>query len=328
MKSFARHSFRLAAGLWLVQLVAALAAPGPAELSTSRQADASTANVTGSPVDLFREMLAAKPAERAAMLSIYPPERKERIEAKLEEYQLLPPELREQRLLVTELHWYLMPLMKTGATNRAAQLAAIPPTVRPLVKDRIEIWDILPPPMQTEVLEHETAMRFFVGKDSRTVQPALGEMPQNSRPELEVKLSRWQSLPASERQAMYARFQKFFELTEQEKQKTLEMLPEDERELTARAVDEFEKWPKTQRDEYVAAFQKFEQMTPVERAQFWKSAAQWQKLSPAEQQACRDLVKRLAQSPPLPPGFQPAGQKGAPRLPAPPRTGPNASPLN
>lgn len=321
MNSLLRHSF-LIAGAFLLRVVAVSAAAGP-------EADVSRANVPGSPVDLFREMLAAKPAERAALLSIYPPERKERIAAKLEEYQLLPPELREQRLLVTELHWYLMPLMKTGATNRPAQLAAIPAGVRTLVKDRIEIWDILPPPMRTEVLEHETAMRFFVDKDSRTtLQPGLGEGTQSSRPELDAKLSRWQCLPVSERQAMYARFQKFFELTEQEKEKTLEMLPDDERQLTARTVDEFEKWPKEQRDQYVAAFQKFEQMTPAERARFWKSAAHWQKLSPAEQQACRDLVKRLAQSPPLPPGFQPATPKGAPRLPTQPRSTPNAAPLN
>ena len=33
-----------------------------------------------------------------------------------------------------------------------------------------------------------------------------------------------------------------------------------------------------------------------------KNAERWQKMSPEERQACRDLVQKLAQMPPLPPG--------------------------
>src|SRR5690242_7150383 len=79
-----------------------------------------------SPVDFFRDLLAMNPAEWRNFLTNRPPETQKLILAKLHEYASLKPEECKLRLEVTELHYYLVRLLATPATNRAFQLQQIP----------------------------------------------------------------------------------------------------------------------------------------------------------------------------------------------------------
>src|SRR5580765_302730 len=114
--------------------------------SLSLQAQSTTnaaGPVTGkSPVAIFRELLAMSPQERQAAIAVRPPDIQKRILEKLSEYEILPGELREQRLRETELRWYLRPLMEESPTNRTARLALIPEEERPLVEERLQAWDL------------------------------------------------------------------------------------------------------------------------------------------------------------------------------------------
>src|SRR4051812_4211960 len=105
-----RRKFFLAAGVAVFCAVSSLAQSGGAK----------------SPVALFRELLAMSPEERNGAIAIRPPDIQKRILEKLQEYEILPDELRELRLRETELRWYLRPLMDEPRTNRAAKLALIP----------------------------------------------------------------------------------------------------------------------------------------------------------------------------------------------------------
>jgi len=100
----------------------------PADVSTNK-----------SPVALFRELLAMTPDQRQEAIAIRPPDIQKRILEKLNEYELLPGELRELRLRETELRWYLRPLMDEPQTNRAAALARIPAELRAQVQERIDM---------------------------------------------------------------------------------------------------------------------------------------------------------------------------------------------
>ena len=124
-----------------------------------------------SPVDLFRELLVMTPAGRNNYLTNRPPAIRARIVAKLREYEALDPNERELRLRATELRWYLLPLLQVSPTNRAARLAAIPDDLQPLVKKRLQQWQILPPPMQAEFMESERALRYFTHVDSSNSPP-------------------------------------------------------------------------------------------------------------------------------------------------------------
>ncbi len=257
-----------------------------------------------SPVERFRQLLAMTPAERELSLSNYPASVKARILEKVQEYELLPPDYRELRLQVTELRWYLLPLMKASPTNRATQLKKIPGPFQKLVADRLQEWDIMPPSLKDEVLEYETTMHYFVGRGC-VVQPQMTveNLSEKERSELEHKLAQWQELPWDQRRQMYGSFQHFFDLSDEEKQKTLEVLSEPERQKTEEILGPIEQWPKSSQGKYIAAFREFASMSPEARQQFMKGAERWQKMSPEERQAWRDLVHQLSEMPPLPPGF-------------------------
>ena len=194
-----------------------------------------------SPVDLFRELLALTPAERENYLTNRPPEIRDRILAKVREYEALDPNERELRLRATEFRWYLLPLMHESPTNRAARLAAIPDDLRDLVKTRLTLWDILPPPLQKEFFENERALRYFTHVDLPN-SPPMPPMPPghgwHHGPQ-DPDLAHWNTLSEDQRQKITAQFNQFFELTPMEKKKTLNTLSDAERQQMEKTLEAF-----------------------------------------------------------------------------------------
>ncbi len=282
-----------------------------------------------SPVETFRKLLAMDADELAKTLAIYPPPAREKLVAKLEEYQLLPDPLRELRLQSTELRWYLLPLLKMpAAAARTERVKSIPEPYQKLVATRLEEWDIWPPTLKQEVLEYESTMHYLVGRNAE-VQPQMGaeNLSAAERADLERKAARWKELPIAQRQQMYGAFQRYFELSETEKEKTLNILSATDRAETEKVLDEFEKWPKAQQDQYMAAFHQYAVMSNEERQQFMKNAQRWTKMSETERQAWRDLVKQVSEAPPLPIGFVPQPKTSAAGSPISGKTNPTAAPL-
>jgi hypothetical protein len=270
-----------------------------------------------SPVDLFRELLAMTPAERQNYLTNRPPEIRERILDKLREYKALDPNERELRLRATELRWYLLPLLHEFPTNRAAQLAAIPDDLRPLIKNRLMQWDILPPPLQKEFFESERALRYFTHVDSSN-SPPMPPMPPGhgwhpGPPDSD--LARWYALPEDQRQKITAQFNQFFELTPMEKKKTLNTLSDAERQQIEKTLETFGQLPPAQRRQCIRAFTEFAGMSAQEKQDFLKNAQRWSQMLPKERQAWRDLVRQVPEWPPLPPALMPPMPPLAPQLP-------------
>jgi hypothetical protein len=253
-----------------------------------------------SPVDLFRQLLAMTPDDRENFLTNRPPEIRARILAKVDEYEALNPDDRELRLRATELRWYLLPLLHEATTNRAARLAQVPDGLRELVQGRLQQWTILPPPLQQEFLENEGALGYFTHMDVSN-SPA----DNSTRGPAATDRARWDALPENERHIVTAQFNQFFELTPDEKQKTLNTLSDAERSQMEKTLQSFYKMPPAQRAECVNAFATFANMNALEKTEFLKNAARWAEMSPAERQAWRDLVVNVPQWPPLPPGFVP-----------------------
>jgi hypothetical protein len=252
-----------------------------------------------SPVDFFRQLLAMTPDEREDFLTNRPPEIRGRILAKVAEYEALNPDERELRLRATELRWYLLPLLRESPTNRAVRLAQTPDDIRPLVKSRLEEWTILPPQLQHEFLDNERILRYFAHMDVSNTPP---EDAWHREPD-DTDHAHWDSLSEAERQQITAGFNQFFELTPDEKMKTLNTLSDAERQQMEKTLQAFDKMPAKQRAECVNAFAKFASMNASDQAEFLKNAARWSQMSPAERQSWRDLVTHVPEWPPLPVGF-------------------------
>jgi hypothetical protein len=250
-----------------------------------------------SPVDFFRELLAVNPLERIRLIAARPPAIQRQILAKVREYQALSPEQRELRLQVTELRYYLWPLMGLDPTNRAPRLAAIPPEMRKLVEDRLAEWDQLPADLQKELRDNEAAVRYFTELATSTpeqqaqmrssISPARREM-------LDRGIGQWQALPEKQRDKLVNRFNQFFELTHEEQQKALSTLSEPERRQIEKTLDKYSHFSPLQRAQCIRSCQILASLTLEERQAFLKNAEQWKIMSPTERQAWRDLVTKLS----------------------------------
>lgn len=262
-----------------------------------------------SPIDFFRELLAMSGAERRQALTNRAPQVRERLLAKIQEYERMPADQRELRLRASELRWYLVPLMKTSAAQRPALATIVPAHLRKPVTDRLEQWDLLPSEAQRELLENELAVDYFT----------QASLPPAQRQQLEGAIQRWEAMPPAERQQLFDRVNKFFDLTPKEQEKAKATLTATEREQMERTLSAFAKLTREQRIQGVRSFEKFASMTAAERQGFLQNAARWSAMSPAERETWRNLVRKLPEMPPLPPDFY-----GGPPPPLPPTPAPRA----
>ena len=259
-----------------------------------------------SPISFFRELLAMNAAERRQALTNRSPEGQKQILADVREYESLPPDERELRLRVTELRWYLRPLLTAPATNRPAQLGMIPGQNRKLVEDRLQEWDKLSPDVQKELLANQATISYLADIEGRTTEQRrqmLEKISPARRAMLEHGIDKWGAMSEDQRRRMLSRFKEFFELTAQEKQKALNMLSGPERRQIEQTLRTFGSLPPDQRDQCIRSFAKFASLSLAERQQFLKSAERWKLMSPGERQTWRELVHNLP--PPLPPDWPP-----------------------
>lgn len=256
-----------------------------------------------SPVAVFRELLAQTPAERLRSLSNRPPEVRQRLLVKVQEYQRLTPEDRELRLRVTELRWYLTPLLAAPATNRAARLAQVPADMRPLVEARLMQWTVLPEPLRAQVLEDDRNLQLYLrlaGSTAEQQREILDRLPAGQRAAVEAGFARWQGLTERQRDAAMVRLSRFFELQPNERRQVLARLSDTERRQMENSLDAFEKLSREQRARCLEAFPKFASLAPEERAEFLANAERWQAMSLSERELFRRLVQQAPVLPPLP----------------------------
>lgn len=304
MSLTARHTTRS-----LSLVVALAAAIGVAGLLRAQPAPSASTSpppfpTLSSPVDQFRALLVLSPAERESHLTNRPPAIRQRILAKLHEYDAMNPNDRELRLRTTQLRWYMLSLMEVPHAARATQLATVPEADRQFVKDHLAQWDLVPEDEQKEILKYEKVIENLVavGFTNATTTPNLATAVPSNQSGLK-NLDAFLNLSSEQRQQMYDSFQKFFELSDAEKQKMIGVLPLAERMQMNIALQKFAHLPKVRREQCLNSFGKFSSMSESERQEFLKNAERWRELSPAERQAWRNLVNRLPQRPPLPPGL-------------------------
>jgi hypothetical protein len=274
-----------------------------------------TSPLASSPIRFFRELLAMNPAERQQALTNRSPEVRAQILAKVREYESLKPNDQALRLSVTELRWYLRPLMTAPVTNRPALLAPIPEPMRELVEARLQEWDQVPTDAQTELLGLEPTLQYFTELQGRSEQQRW-EIVRNISPSrqklLEKGIEQWHGMSEDQRQTMLNRFNKFFQLTGKEKTNALNTLSEPERRQIEKTLKTFGNLPPAQRAQCIKSFAKFTSLSLEERQQFLKNAERWKQMSPTERQAWRQLVSHLPpplprRPPPLPPSLPRSG---------------------
>jgi len=247
-----------------------------------------------SPVAVFRELLNMGPAERTKALADRPEETRKRILAKIREYKSLNQDERELRLKVTELGYYLRPLMRTPATNRAAQVALIPTGYRELVQVRLEKWDKLTPTAQQKLLQNEAAIRAMTeltNSVSTNAIPIHNLMLVNT-------ISNWNRLSDKDKKELSENFDYFFQLKPAERQKAAKILSPEKKAQIVATLQKYAKLSLDQRAQCIQSFEKLAAMSARERQQFFKNTERWEMMTPKERDDWRNLVETAPLLPP------------------------------
>ena len=254
-----------------------------------------------SPVQKFRELLAMTPEARIQSLSNRPPEIRLRVLAKLTEYEALPAHERELRLEQTHLRWLLLALVNLTPDQRSAQLSLLTGEDRQLITPRLAQWDQLPADVQHQVLEYEHA----IGQISKGTQP-VPNTNSTSPPEPPAPptvLVNFLKLPLEQRKEIFVNFQKFFRLSDFEKQKTLATMHGSQREKTELAFASLKGLTDEKQREILEQVRSFSEMSESARREFLHNSERWRALTAVERQAWRQLMNRSKPLPPMPPGI-------------------------
>src|SRR5580658_2569921 len=162
-------SIPFASLILLVSALAAMGQPAPGESSGPPPPPHWYQHVTNgvtlhhlTPVAYFRGLLGMTPAERERVLADKSAEKRRQVLAKVKEYEALPREVREARLVQTDLHWRLLQLLPLNPAQRKARLQEVSPLYQPMLLAPLAQWDSLPADMRKALLEKETFLRTYL----------------------------------------------------------------------------------------------------------------------------------------------------------------------
>ncbi len=226
---------------------------------------------------------------------------------------------------MTELSWYLRPLLTAPSPERSQRLAGLPEPDRSLLAKRLSDWDKLPAEVQRELLGLGPTLPYIAelgGRSKQERQQILNSMSPERRTVVEQGLKTWDAMSEAQRQRTLQRFNQFFNLTGKEQARALSTLSDAERQQIEKTLQTFGSLTEDQRAWCIRCFEKFARLSPEERQKFLKNAERWRLMAPSERQAWRELI---AVVPPPVPQFPPVPP---PPLPPPPSTSEQATNRN
>jgi Protein of unknown function (DUF3106) len=277
-----------------------------------------TPPIPSSPVKYFRELLAMSAADRIRALSNRPPENRKQIMAKIREYLSLGQNERELRLRATELEWYLVPLMRMARADRGPRIAAVPEDERKMIESRLAEWDQLPDSVRKDLLDKRQSIRLYMQMTSGIVAQTNSNPGAPRKLSVEEELKKIQAMSDEDRQKLIVRFNRYFELSDREKDKVLQTLSPIEQEQLEKSLRKFRGLTVAQRAHCIRSFEQFASMSPADRQQFLKNAEKWIIMTPEQRAAWRDVVEKVSITPPVvanapkPPPMPPVIRKAEP----------------
>ena len=259
-----------------------------------------------SPVEKFRHLLNVNPSELESELDTFPKETRSRINAKISEYRELSVEQRHQKLMATELRWYLPPLLNIDQETRDLHLKKLDPGLANVILQRLKTWDSLPDELKSSSLKSGLIIGHLskaplqnppLPNTART--EVVTSVTAHSAPKLpstsEDGKSVDKAIPVS--QERLQRLQAYFEMSQEAKNATLKDASVMNDPIFISRLNWLENMPEVLRERVLSHLIRFQDLSNKEKKAFGQSIKTWNRLPKSEKQALRNLVKR---TPPFP----------------------------
>jgi hypothetical protein len=151
--------------------------------------------VQTSPVDYFRQLLAAKGEEREKLLTRRPAQR-EQFRAFLQEYEQLTSDERESRLQALDLRFQITSIIRLPSLARTQAVARLPESSQSIVKARVDYWNQLAPDVQQIMLENSGLLSIVtVVSPGQSPKPDGNSASPAQLSRVESAVRNWRSLP-------------------------------------------------------------------------------------------------------------------------------------
>lgn len=179
----------------------------------------------------LRPLMEQPPAKRTEKLAIIPPKDRTLIEERLKQWDSLQPDV-QKAVLNNELtlQYFLRPESNTPI-QREAIFKTFPVSYRKSLEDKIEQLHALPVESRQKMFRQ---FHVFFELPAKEREKTLETLPEEERQQMEKSLQTFEKLPPAQRQMCLDAFQKFADLTKEERMQFLqnaerwqEMSPQD-----------------------------------------------------------------------------------------------------
>ena len=255
---------------------------------------------TKSPVERFRDLLAMTPAERETVLANRPKFWKDRVLAKIDQYQQMPADQREVKLQETQLRWLLRQAIQMSDGDRQQLMLRCSASEKSMLQQRLEQWEKQSTETRQEMMEYLTRMESISEKrlENQNVRPDGSSPPEF--PKMDSGIEKFMNLPPSQRSQIIFGYQKFFTLSDKERKMVLNKLAEPARQAILVNVQKINQLPVEERERIMVELKKLANMSPEEQSTFLKNSQTWQSIPKGEKEAWLRLVSRKRPEPPMP----------------------------
>ncbi len=179
-------------------------------------------------------------SNRAEQLAKIPEPHRKIIEARLEQWDLLPPAYQEELLNSEVTSRYFTQLESANAAQRKKLLSQMSPERRAKLEAGLDIWRILPPEHRQKMLR--SFNEFFELKPEEKMR-VLGQLSDAEKQQMEKTLAAYEKLTPRQRAECIESFQKFASMSLAERQAFLKnaerwkLMSAEEREEWRRLVE-------------------------------------------------------------------------------------------
>ena len=265
-----------------------------------------------SPIHFFRELLGASAADREKLLADKSPEHRQVIQKSLRVYDVLAADEREVRLRTMELRYHFNFVLRGPATNRAERVKTLPDLYRQPVTDRLAYWDKLPPDAQKQLLEYELVLRISGTRTNVAITGLSSNMyqwqslPESRRRQVEVSFARIFEMTEAERAAAMDAAARQFTPAEREQMEVamarFRALPKDQRDRALAGFQRFTQLTVEEKRQFFRSAELWEKMSPSERQKWRELVAKLPPMPPVPPGFGEPLMPPM---PPLPSPIKP-----------------------
>lgn len=262
-----------------------------------------------SPVERFRALLTAEPIERDLLLAEFEAGARSKIQNKIQEYENLSSELRFNRLMATELRWYLPAILKFESAERQQLVEKLDPKLAQLILIRAAIWDQLPvqaknsPDQKTLIIQHlckatSSAPPLPKEKSPQGTNgtPTPSQPPAPSTPPQLPGTGALGALSLQENQRIQ-RLQSYFGLSPEKKKEMLKSVESASDSSFINRLKWLEDMPEGIRSHALRQLVRLKELSPRERQSLGETLGTWNRLSEEQKSSLRQLLDKQPPSP-------------------------------